>query len=83
MSPLLTICIAGEQNNMADVTLRSFHKQPFTSAHQPFAQSSTNLFLLPHQTSWMECCLEEELTSCVASCLHGEQLQMALWLKIP
>jgi hypothetical protein len=82
-SPLLTISIAGEQNNMADVASRSFREKPFTSSHQPFATSFTNLFPLPQQTSWTECRLEEKLTSCVTSCLHGEQLQMALWLKIP
>jgi hypothetical protein len=82
-SPLLTISIAGEQNNMADVASRSFREKPFTSSHQPFATSFTNLFPLPQQTSWTECRLEEKLTSRVTSCLRGEQLQMALWLKIP
>jgi hypothetical protein len=83
VSPLTTISIAGEDNNMADIASRSFRKQPFTTSHLPFSQLFTNLFPLPQQACWKECLLAEKLRWRVISCLRGEPLIMASWLKIP
>ena len=83
-SPLLTISIAGILNILADVASRSFREQPFTNnPHIPFLQHFQSLFPLPQGASWKECHLEEKLCSRVISCLRGNPLAMASWIKIP
>jgi hypothetical protein len=82
-SPLLTISIAGEDNNMADVASRSFRHNTFLTSNSTFSQTFTSLFPLPQQHCWKECHLAEKLCSRVISCLRGEPLRMASWLQIP
>jgi hypothetical protein len=82
-SPLLTISIAGEENDMADVASRSFRHKSFTNSNQPFAKIFNSLFPLDQQRCWTECHLTEKLSSRVTSCLRGKPLDMALWLQIP
>jgi hypothetical protein len=82
-SPLTTLSIAGEENDMADIASRSFRRQPFLSSHMSFAKTFTSLFPLPQQACWTECRLAEKLRWRVISCLRGKPLTMASWLKIP
>jgi hypothetical protein len=83
VSPLTTISIAGENNQMADVASRSFRLPKFTNSTSSFANSFTTQFPLSQPDSWTECPLDARLRSRVISCLRGDQLEMASWLKIP
>jgi hypothetical protein len=82
-SPLLTISIAGNDNDMADVASRAI-----TFAHKNISPSDfiaffNTKFPLQQKTSWSLYHLPPKWFLRVTSCLLGKPLEMALWTKLP
>jgi hypothetical protein len=81
-SPILTVSIPGENNDMADFASRSF-SQTHKNANQNTSFLSSFITKFPLQSSsWMEFHLPDKYTSRVISSLRGKPLEMALWTKI-
>ena len=80
-SPLTTVHIKGEANKMADVASRSFTDKIFTQTNTTFLQTFNKTFPL-QKNSWREFHIPKKLASRVISCLRGEPLAMASWVKI-
>ena len=81
-SPILTVSIPGEDNDMADFASRSFKtsdKNP--NPNTSFISSFNKKFPL-QSNSWKEFHLPDKYTSRVISSLRGKPLVMASWTKI-
>ena len=81
-APLLTVGIPGIENTMADVASRSFIDTTYTKSNKSFLQTFSDQFPLK-TTCWKEFHICQRVYSRVISCLRGEPLTMASWLKIP
>ena len=75
-SSLLPLHIAGEDNQMADITSRAFKNGDFFEAHADLVTYLNLHFPLPQKLSWREFKVPTKWVSRVISCLRGEQLQM-------
>ena len=82
-SPLLPIHIAGELNDMADISSRAFKEGKFFKATNNLIPYFNSHFPLPQKTSWREFKIPTKLSSRVISCLLGEQLQMESLVRLP
>ena len=82
-SPLLTISIAGADNDMADVASRAVTFSHSNSSPHDFLSMFNNKFPLPQANSWTLYPLPTKWFSRVTSCLLGKPLAMASWIKLP
>ena len=82
-SPLLTISIAGVDNDMADVASRAAKYSSKHNSPKDFLSMFNKKFPLPQKNSWHRYPLPSKLFSRVTSCLLGEPLTMASWIKLP
>ena len=82
-SPLLSIGIRGDDNDMSDVSSRSFKDGKFFINANTSLQSyfDTN-FPLPQRKCWQEFKVPSELVSRVMSCVRGETLNMGSLLRL-
>ena len=82
-APLLTQNIAGEDNEMADVTSRSFKSgAAFDKSALSLSQFFNSTFPLPQQQSWTEFLLPLDITSRVISCVRGEVSTLGSLLRL-
>ena len=83
VSPLLVISIAGDDNDMADKSSRSFGS---TGNAFESNESLTNFFNknypLKQNDSWTEFVIPSELLSRVMSCVRGERSKMGQLLRL-
>jgi hypothetical protein len=82
-SPLLTISIAGINNDMADVASRAAKHTSQSNSHQDFLSMFSSKFPLPQKHSWHLYHLPSRSFSRVTSCLLGKPLTMASWIRLP
>ena len=82
-SPLLSIGIKGDDNDMADVSSRSFKDGKFfINANTPLQSYFDTNFPLPQRKCWREFKVPSELVSRVMSCVRGETLNMGSLLRL-
>ena len=82
-SPILTVSIAGIKNDMADVASRAAKQTATNTQPHTFLSMFNKKFPLPQSNSWHLYQLPDKLFSRVTSCLHGQQLTMASWMRLP
>jgi hypothetical protein len=75
--------IAGEDNDMADVTSRAFKNGKFFRGDISLTTFFNTKFPLPQNNCWTELTIPKKLISRVMSCLRGEQLTMESLLRLP
>ena len=85
VSPLLTMSISGEKNEMTDVTSQSLRYNDYknlTSTHPSFAHHFNLHLPLSQKQHWQECHLNNVTTAASISELLGMQSQMVMWTLI-
>jgi hypothetical protein len=82
-SPLLTISIAGADNDMADVASRAISFSHTNLSPKEFISMFNSKFPLQQDNSWTLYHLPTKWFWRVTSCLLGTPLQMASWTKLP
>ena len=82
-SPLLTVSIAGVNNDMADVASRAAKNTAANISQSNFLALFKSKFPLPKQHSWHLYQLPDKWSSRMTSCLRGTPLTMASWTKLP
>lgn len=81
-SPITCTHIQGVANVEADYASRWNHPSNHSS-HLNFLSQFNQKFPLPQNTSWKEFHFDKKLSSRVISCMRGEQLTLASWLRLP
>ena len=82
-SSLMSLHIAGTNNQMADVVSRAFKNGTFFHAQSHLVDYFNKNFPLQKQNSWKEFLLPTDLVSRVISCLLGKPSPMASLLRLP
>ena len=82
--PMLVISIAGEDNDMADKSSRSFGSKgnAFDDIHQSLTDFFNSNYPLPQNHSWKEFVIPSDLFSRVMSCVRGERSKMGSLLRL-
>ena len=83
VSPLLVISIAGDDNDMADKSSRSFgSKGNAFKLNESLTEFFNSNYPLPQNNSWKEFVIPSELYSRVMSCVRGERSKMGQLLRL-
>jgi hypothetical protein len=83
-SPLMTLSIKGEQNDMADISSRAFKDGKYFAAADDLVSYFNTHFPLPSQKdSWIELKIPSKWQQRVMSCLLGELSMQALLQPLP
>jgi len=87
-SPLITVSIAGKDNNMADASSRSFGGEGTAWAEagltdDAFLLRFNRAFPLPQNNSWRGFQLSSAIVSRVISVLRGERSTLGSWIRLP
>ena len=83
--PLTTLHIAGDQNTMTDIPLRSFGSKPkwhFKNEHD-LLTFFNSLFLLPNKNSWSMCQPTSKIAMRVISILRIVPFNLEDWRRLP
>ena len=81
-APLLTIGIAGLDNDMADISSRSFKKGYALKTNQSLTSHFNKKFPLPQNKSWREFLIPSDISSRVISCVRGEPSTLGSLLRL-
>ena len=85
-SPLVAVSIAGVDNDMADVSSRSFKLKGNAwgcATDDDFLHLFNRLFPLPQKHCWQMFQLSTAISSRVISELTGKKLTLASWMRLP
>jgi hypothetical protein len=82
-SSLTTLNIPGTDNEMADISSRTFKQGAHFAQKISLTKLFNTKFPLPKQNYWTELKIPSKWTSRVMSCVRGEQLTMESLLKLP
>ena len=82
--PMLVISIAGDDNDMADKSSRSFGSKgnAFKNRHQSLTNFFNSTYPLPQKHSWQEFVIPSDVFSRVMSCVRGERSKMGSLLRL-
>ena len=81
---MLVISIAGDDNDMADKSSRSFGSKgnAFKNRHQSLTNFFNSTYPLPQKHSWQEFVIPSDVFSQVMSCVRGERSKMGSLLRL-
>ena len=83
VSPLLVINIAGDDNDMADKSSRSFGSNGNAfKTNESLTEFFNSTYPLTQKNSWKEFVIPSKLCSRVMSCVRGERLKMGQLLRL-
>ena len=83
VSPLLVINIAGDDNDMADKSSRSFGSNGNAfKTNESLTEFFNSTYPLTQKNSWTEFVIPSELCSRVMSCVRGERSKMGQLLRL-
>ena len=81
-APLLTIGIAGLDNDMADISSRSFKKGYALKPNISLQSHFNSKFPLPQNKSWQEFHIPSDISSRVISCVRGDTSTLGSLLRL-